>query len=260
MLSVHDLSFFLNPLWFTKRSRLWHQWFQPRHLIEYAAHIVAPSETTTQDILHFFGKDTDQITTIPHPMDPAFSEKRQPQDDGIRSKYRLPKKFLLHVGTWEPRKNIDGLLAALSAEQMPIVFVGSRGNAKSVPESARPLVRVLNYVPQEDLPSIYRSATALIFPSFYEGYGLPIVEAFASGTPVVTSAHSATREVAGDAAILIDPRRPNEIATAIHTIVNNNPLRRGLIASGLKRAHTLSRNHSGRALYQALKASATQNS
>jgi glycosyltransferase involved in cell wall biosynthesis len=138
----------------------------------------------------------------------------------VRGRYGLPDQFLLFVGTVEPRKNLRGLVAALGHldRPLPLVVAGAEGwgDAGVQPNDA---VRFLGFVPAADLAGLYGGASAFCYPSEREGYGLPVLEAMAQGTPVVTSMGTATEETAGNAAVLVDPRDPADIARGIDDAV-----------------------------------------
>src|SRR5205085_12488654 len=153
--------------------------------------------------------------------------------------------YSLYVGNLEPRKNLERLIEAFArvpAKDHQLVIVGNRWYHGAVAEQkARSLglngrVKFLGYVPREDLPAIFSGATALVYPSLLEGFGLPIVEAMACGAPVITSNNSSMKEVAADAALLVDPRNVNEITEALTRMAEDGALREALSRKGLKRA------------------------
>src|SRR5262249_13108037 len=165
-----------------------------------------------------------------------------------RSRYGLPARYFLFVGTLQPRKNLSRVLRAfarLSATgegSLGLALAGAAGVGS--PDLRRQVdelgsaerVRWLGYVAQGDVPGLYAGATAFVFPSLYEGFGLPVVEAMAWGTPVITSSVSALPEVAGDAAVLVDPYNVEGLARAMQRLLDDAGLRDGLIAAGRQRA------------------------
>jgi glycosyltransferase involved in cell wall biosynthesis len=164
----------------------------------------------------------------------------------VREKYHLPDKFLLFVGGLNPLKNFSNLLKAycLLRSEIPhkLVAVGFKrwkfeGDLKLVTQlGLEKDVLFTGFVPDEDLPAIYNLADLFVFPSLYEGFGIPVLEAMASGCPVVTTKTGCSREIAGDAAILVDPRNPEEIAQGISRILSKPELRRHMIEKGLSQA------------------------
>jgi glycosyltransferase involved in cell wall biosynthesis len=160
----------------------------------------------------------------------------------VRAYYRLPERYFLFVGTVEPRKNLRGLVAALALlpEPLPLVVAGAEGWGDSGVEVGDG-VRFLGFVPADDLGPLYAGADVFCYPSEREGYGLPVLEAMAQGTPVVTSRGTATEETAGDAAVLVDPLDPADIARGIDEAQSR---RRELSAKGVARAQRRSWSHS----------------
>ena len=142
--------------------------------------------------------------------------------DRIQKKYELPQKFILYLGNIEPRKNISSIIAAYKhiisknpkLSEYKLVLAG---NISPLCEDLieKENIKTCGYIEREDRPYVYNLASLFVYPSFFEGFGLPVLEAMACGTPVITSNNSSIPEVAGDAAILIDPNRPTELAEAI---------------------------------------------
>lgn len=215
--------------------------------------IFADSISTRDDIVTYLDIPTSKIKVIYLGVDSKFSpihdelvKKR------IRTKYGLPDEFILFVGTLQPRKNIDGLVKAfwiLKDKKLlshKLVLVGCKGWQYS--EVFRHIdayglndkVKWVGYVDYEDLPAIYSLADVFVLPSHYEGFGLPILEAMACGTPVITSNVSSMPEVAGDAAVLIDPKDPEMIAEKIYQVIQDSELRKILREKGLIRAKSFS--------------------
>ena len=174
----------------------------------------------------------------------------------VRAKYKLPKKFILYFGNIRKHKNVDSLIKAYSLLSTPVrnevSLVITQGN-----DELRQLVKELNLVDQvhftsfiddKDLPSIYKLAQVMAFISSYEGFGLPIIEAMAAGTPVITSNVSSMPEIAGDAAILVSPLQLEEISEALEKVIQNPEIRAKMIASGYDNAQKYSWKHSGEKL------------
>lgn len=252
VLTIHDLSWKFFPEFYSRKMQLWHKAVNPEHLIQQARHIITPSASTTQDVKQTFQISPDQITTIPHGIDPQFSEKMQARDHGVRSRYKLPKRFALFIGTLEPRKNLLGLIEGMklyraqSRDDLELVLVGKWGwkptqlRHRLWKRDVKDWVHHIGYVPANDRPALYRSAQVFTWPSIYEGFGLPVLEAMASGTPVITSRNSSLPELTNNSAILIDPYNPTDIADALTQLLGSQPLQQQLKQRGLKRSEDFS--------------------
>lgn len=212
--------------------------------------IIAISENTKRDIIKYFGVEQEKIKVIYLGAGKEFSPQKNEKDKTILDKYNLSPGYILTVGTLEPRKNLIRLLNAYkmlvaNEDSMPnLVMVGGRGWLKEdinkIVDSLglREKVVFTGYIPDSDLPALYRNAGVFVYPSLYEGFGLPPLEAMACGTPVVASNTSSIPEVVGDAGLLADPYNPAEIARAIAFVLKDNDLsarleRAGLIRSGM---------------------------
>jgi glycosyltransferase involved in cell wall biosynthesis len=248
VVTVHDLAIFREPETY-KVSRVvyWRKLF--KHAVQSSACIVAISQTTKNDLMELMRIPPEKIRVIYNGVNPRF----RPLDDRdylarVARQYRLPKQFLLFVGLFSPRKNIAGILQAYAILKKKhqiihqLVMVGERG---WLYRADLELVQRLGlesdvvfpgFVEDEDLPAVYNLADVFIFPSLYEGFGLPVLEAMACGTPVVTSDLSALPEVVGDAGVLIDPRNPEEIASGVYRLLSNSKLASGLARAGLERS------------------------
>ena len=239
--------------------RLWHALAQPAHLIKHALAIICPSDSAKEDVIRFFGKNEKDVHVIPHGVASVFSDKIEPQDFGIRSRHKLPKRFALFVGTLEPRKNIQtALLAmreyrAISHDDLHFVMVGRWGwNTRTLRHEltrndTKLWIHQLQNVSQQELPAIYRAAACLLWPSFYEGFGLPVLEAMASGTPIITSHTSSLPQVTDGAAIHVDPYNHRDIAVALKELLSSPSLEDRLRREGLLRASRFSWETTARA-------------
>src|SRR5690348_14358036 len=215
--TIHDLAIVRFPEKFRTWHRTWTSWLLPR-VIRSADAVVAVSRATKNDIVELLGVEAERITVIPCGINGEFSGRAVDESElrAVRDRYNLPDEFLITVGAIEPRKNLVRLLKAvkLLAESDPrfgdltLVHAGPVGwHAAEVPRTVAELrlerhVRFLGYVPNDALAALYRLARASVYPSLFEGFGLPVLEAMASGCPVVTSNRSSLPEVAGDAAVL----------------------------------------------------------
>ncbi|MBA4189151.1 MAG: glycosyltransferase family 1 protein [Planctomycetaceae bacterium] len=216
VVTVHDLSVILFPEWHpTERVKRYEQAFSQG--IEAAAHVVVDSHAVRSEALRVLGLSPERVTTVPCGIDPCFRPQSPEEVNAVRNRLDLPARYLLYVGTVEPRKNLTTLLRAYCdlpsdlRSECSLILGGSWG-WKSEPErelfenEARHRgVRYLGYVADEDLPGLYAGAEVLFYPSHYEGFGLPPVEMMACGGVAVVSTAAAVREVVGTAAPLLEP-------------------------------------------------------
>jgi glycosyltransferase involved in cell wall biosynthesis len=201
VVTVHDLALFRHPELFNRWSRLYSPRIVPR-VAAAARRIIAVSAFTASELHEILRVPMEKIAVIPNAVDPHFA------DVGSAA----PGEYLLAVGTLEPRKNLPRIAAAARRAGLPLRIVGGPGwGGVAVPEGAE-LVHAWS---SEELAPLYRGARALVYASLYEGFGIPILEAMAAGTPVVTSAGGATEETAGGAAVLVDPLDVESIAAGI---------------------------------------------
>ena len=213
MITVHDLAFLTHPDQTTDALRRFLESVVPPQ-IERADKIAVVSHATRDDVIRHFGVSESRIVVARNGVDERFYNAR-PLDSEARVRLALPEKYLLMVGTIEPRKNHLNAMRALEqsgiGERLPLVIAGRPGwGYESVMKMARRLagngiVILPDYVPEVDLPGLYAGATALLYPSWTEGFGLPVVEALACGTPVISGTAAALREVGGEEAVYVDP-------------------------------------------------------
>jgi glycosyltransferase involved in cell wall biosynthesis len=242
VVTLHDLIFMRYPEFYKPIDRK--IYFKK---IKYACHvadkIIAISKQTKHDIETFFHIPKEKIELIYQPVGAAFFEKQH--IESVREKYHLPERFILAVGTLEPRKNQLALLQALHSAKIriPVIFVGkqTRPYTSEIQQfisdkKMENQVIFLPHVLETDLAGLYQSATLSVYISVFEGFGLPVIEAMASGCPVITSTVSVLPETAGDAAILCNPSAIEEIAQKIASLLQNEPLRNELIQKGRVRA------------------------
>jgi glycosyltransferase involved in cell wall biosynthesis len=248
VVTVHDLI----PLRFPKFSplTLYNRYYLPL-VLQQAAQIIAVSETTANDIYNFLQIPLDKITVIPSGYDRA---NFRPLDLPTRS-------YFLYIGRYDPHKNLSRLIRAFARvpSDYQLWLVGQfdprftprlQQQAEELGVSSR--IQFLNYVPYEELPILLNQALALVYPSLWEGFGLPVLEAIACGTPVITSNLSSLPEVVGNAAILVDPYNIAEISEAMRQIGNSEALRSRLRDLGLQRASLLSWEKTGEATIEVL--------
>ena len=214
--------------------------------------IVTISLYTEEQLIQRFAVDPGKIRVIYPGISLEKWERFDRQEgDRIRAKFALPSDFLLFVGAFEQRKNLPNLLKALKIihdrnRKIPLVLVGRRGlDFENVQKEIQELaldswVRMLGYLDDAELKNVYRLASAFVFPSFWEGFGIPLLEAMASGLPIVTSRTSALPEIAQDAAVYADPHDPEDIAAKTTLVLEDRTLRDNLISAGEKRVEFFS--------------------
>lgn len=251
ILTVHDLSFELMPETFSLKRRLWHWELNPRKQCERADMILVPSENTKRDVVEVYG-------ISPHKVQVVYPgiERRTPTEEektAVKKKYRLPETFFLFLGTIEPRKNVDALLAALAHTKSttPLVVAGAPGwlcKKTLAAITAHPRVQHIGYVDAADKPTLYTLAHVFVYPSLYEGFGFPPLEAMAAGTPVITSNRSALPEVCRAAAYYVHPYDPMEIAHAIDEVESDEALRARLTREGVQNMVAFSWDRAARQL------------
>jgi len=249
--TVHDITFRLFPDWFTLKDRLLLGWGL-RHTLRTAAGTLVVSECTRQDLERVYGVAPETITVTPNALASGFA--RPPEDviEKVLERLGVQRPYALFVGVLQPRKNIERMVRAMIAARDEhgldhrLVVAGKVGwKAESALETVLAAevagaAQYLGYVADEDLPALYAGADMFVFATLYEGFGIPVLEAFACGTPVITSNVSALPEVAGDAALLVDPRDEDEIAGAIARLARDEDLRESLIARGHERVKRFS--------------------
>lgn len=246
LLTVHDLIGLLFPNNLPPISRFyWSHWL-PR-TIHWANQIIADSEHTKHDLIRLLGISAERVEVVYLGVDVVFRPLEDPVVlEFVRQKYKLPSALVLYVGTIEPRKGLDTLISAYAAlaDDIPhhLVIAGKRGwyteplfrQVKSLGLSQR--VHFTDYVADEDLPALYNLADLFIYPSRYEGFGLPPLEAMACGVPVVCSDAASLPEVVGDAALLVPPDDVEALAATMRRVLENDALRAEMRTKGLERA------------------------
>lgn len=260
LLTVHDLTFIRSPGAAPEKLVNYLNRVVPDSLAR-ATHIIADSEATKSDLIEIYRVAPADISVVLSGVEVRFFEKSV-LTPLIRQKYHLPDApYLFSVGTVQPRKNYTRAIEALKLvrdEGLDIHYVISGGKGWSdnpIHQKVRDLglqdfVHFVGFVDEDDLPAMYQAARVVLYPSLYEGFGLPILEAMAGSVPVVTSDISSMPEVAGDAALLVDPFSVPELADSIRRITESDTLRAELIASGLARAHAFTWEKSARSLKQ----------
>jgi glycosyltransferase involved in cell wall biosynthesis len=246
VVTFHDLTFFLLPERYPMTRRLYFQ-TMTRLSARVADAVIVPSEAVRGDVVHVLGVPQERLFVIPEAAGSAFHPQDAVAIEAVRRRYGLEGPFLLSVGSLEPGKNRERLLQAFArlrarGLQHTLVVAGQRAwRYEGEAPLARRLgladsARFLGHVPQADLPALYSAADLFVFPSLYEGFGLPALEALACGTPVVASNVSALPEVVGDAALQVSPLDVEELADAVERLLRDDRLRSDLRERGLERA------------------------
>jgi len=249
VITIHDLAFLMYPQILTAESHRYYT-HQIQAAVRRADHILVVSEATRTDVIDRLGVSDDRISVTLEAADQRFKPSTADEVARVRSAHKLPQEYILFVGTLEPRKNIDGLLRAMSAIKAgpALVIAGRRGWLyedifKLVDElklSERTIW--LENVADKDLPALYTGASVFCLPSHYEGFGLPALEAMACGTPVVVSGRGSLPEVSGDAGILVNPDDPDSIAEGIRRALEDSELAADLRKRGIERAKSFTWN------------------
>jgi glycosyltransferase involved in cell wall biosynthesis len=247
--TVHDLTCWLMPEMHQASNVAADRNFAER-IIKRADGLIAASAATRDDAVQILRLAPEKIRVIYHGIADSFFRVTAKDAEAARSRCGLKRPYLLVVGTIEPRKNVDRLLNAYEAlpasirEEFELVFAGPPGWAQSETlarlRQPSPGVRYLGYVAEQDIPGIFAGATALVYPSLYEGFGFPVVQAMAAGTPVITSNVSALPEVSGGAAILIDPHSESELRDAMRDLLTSPARRQQMSESGRSNAQRFS--------------------
>ncbi len=238
--TIHDMTSWLMPELHARGNRLADEHFAG--IARRASGLIAVSACTRDDAARVLKLDASKITVIHSGVAAAFFGPPAAAVDSVRERYRLHKPFVLFTGTIEPRKNLDTLFNAF--EQLPastreahdLVLAGPVGWAAESTRARLARCRYLGYVPEADLAPLTAAATVFAYPSLYEGFGFPVVQAMAAGVPVITSNVSSLPEIAGDAAMLVDPRSVSELCSGLDRLLGSASLRTQLAAAGRKRA------------------------
>src|SRR5581483_2031486 len=249
VVTIHDCIHLMFPQYLPNRFALQYARTSIRLAARRATRVLTVSESSKRDILRFVDTEPDRIDVIYNAYDERFGVEPHEEDVvRVRERYQLHDEFVLYAGNVKPHKNLERLITAFDLvrkrglDHLKLVLIGDEISKYSALRRAvhqhqlHKYVRFLGYLPEETLAVMYRLAAVFVFPSLYEGFGLPPLEAMASGTPVVTSNVSSLPEVAGDAAVLVDPYDPEAIADGIYRVLTDESLRRDLKRRGLARA------------------------
>jgi glycosyltransferase involved in cell wall biosynthesis len=248
--SIHDLTALRYPATMTLAGR---RYWGPllRHAARVATPVLVPSRSTFNDVVRLAAAAPDRVAITPYAADPSFGDRPAAQAlQSVRQRWQLPERFLLAVGTLEPRKNLGTLFAALerlrgTLSPAPALVVAGREGWGDVTTSERlrtlgDAVRFTGHVSDADLIALYHLATVFVYPSLYEGFGFPVLEAFWANCPVVSTTSSSIPEVAGDAALLVAPLDDQAMADAISSLWTDSVLAARLRAAGAERTRAFS--------------------
>jgi len=260
VVSVHDLSFEHLPQTFNRRSRTQLR-LTVRHSVKRAARILTLSEHTRRDMIETYGTSPERITAIPLAAPSYFGRVKEERElQRVRHIYGIEGDYILCVSSIQPRKNLPRLVRAYESlrnkrgpGKLPkLVLVGKCAwlydeTLRSIEEGRmKDSIILTGYVPQSDLPALYSGSICFVYPSYFEGFGLPPLEAMKCGTPVIAGNRTSLPEVVGDAGILVDPFDVNAIAAAIERLVDDPDLRQQLSVTGVARSRLFDWNETAR--------------
>jgi glycosyltransferase involved in cell wall biosynthesis len=241
IITVHDLSFLRYPQFLTLKSRIWHNTLLSKKIIQDADKIIAVSENTKCDLIELLDVDENKIRVIYEGVDSKFKPiDNRAELERVRRKYKLPARFVLYIGTLEPRKNIGGIIEAynkLDTDHSLVIGGGNGWKSKEIMKLVKKSdkIKLIGYVGEDDKRGLYSLASLFVYPSYYEGFGLPVIEAMACGTPVIAGSNSSQMEVVAGAGLLVDPYNINEITSAMNFALKDSNLRNKLINLGFER-------------------------
>ena len=264
VVTIHDLGYLCYPEAHRLLDRLYLD-LSTRYNARAATHLIADSSVTKRDLIERYSIEPDKITVVYPGYDKTTFQPVRDEEaiEAVKARHNIAGDYILFVGTLQPRKNLTRLIEAFSNLQYPIpniqlVIAGKKGWLYreifcQVEElGLEEKVVFMGYVPEGDLPALLSGARLFVFPSLYEGFGLPVLEALACGTPVVCSNASSLPEVAGDAAVLVDPLDVEGLTAAMKRVLGDEELRAGLIERGFEQARRFSWEKCARATLDVL--------
>lgn len=265
IVTAHDLSFELFPETFSWKQRVWHYFVNFRQLVRRADRVIAVSYSTKNDLMAQYRVSGEKVTVIHSGVGPQFRVMSR-NDAGlvaVKEKYALPYKYILYLGTFEPRKNISSLIRAYDVlldqnsaayGKYALVLAGTRGwecdeiFSTIAASKHRDKILLPGFIDDADKTALYNLASVFVYPSFYEGFGFPPLEAMACGVPVITSHSSSLPEIVGDAGIMIDPYQPDELLRALEGLLSDQDLCQAFQVSGPARAARFSWRETAKAV------------
>lgn len=265
VVTIYDLSFLLYPERFHQANRLYLA-IMTRNSARRARRVAAISQSTKADVIRLLGVPPERIAVVPPSLEPQFRPQDPASVAAFRQRYGLPNSFILYLGTLEPRKNLLTLLKAYAILKKrcqksnkpgpSLILAGGKGwGYKQIFRAIEELglaqeILLPGFIPFSELPLWYAAADLFVYPSLYEGFGLPVLEALACGTPVVCSRASSLPEAAGDAALLVDPQDVTALAEAMERLLQDDRLRSDLREKGLTHAARFSQKAMGQRMIQ----------
>lgn len=263
----HDLSYLRYPHFFSWRKNIWHRLeMNPRRQAQCSTKVIAVSCSTRNDLISLYGVDDRKIKVIYSGVGEMGGSEDKTEINRVRTRYQLPERFFLYLGTIEPRKNILGILRAFDYLQtnclLPadahLVIAGGRGWRDGdvfkffCRSPHQKLIHFPGVVDEKDKAIIYQLAKVFVYPSFFEGFGFPPLEAMQMGVPVITSGSSSLPEVAGNAALLVDPYNLKDLAEAMRELFTNDTLQKRYREQGLQRVKRFTWGKSARETLEVL--------
>ena len=250
VLTVHDVASIDHPEWFDAKFAAWYRWLTPR-LVKRVARVITISEFSRQRLAAVTKSDPEQIAVIPPGVDERFYPRQSDEIVAIKEKLAIPSEnYVLSLGSLEPRKNLPRLMEAWPrcvqriGGEVSLVVAGAPGRRNVFREikleHELPQVHTVGFVDDEDLPALYSGAMALVYPSMYEGFGLPVLEAMACGTVPIAGNSTSLPEVVGDAGVLADVLDVEAIAHAVVSVVEDSCLRDELRMRAIARSKLFS--------------------
>jgi glycosyltransferase involved in cell wall biosynthesis len=263
VVTIHDCIHLLFPQYLPRMAWTYAR-FMMGSALKKSALVFTVSEASRADILRFYPwANPERVQVVPNALDEALLEEPEPEEmERVKERYQIRGRFVLYAGNIKPHKNLERLIAAFGLlkqqgghEDVKLLIIGDEVNRyaalrRSVERmGVRPDVRFFGFVPDRTLAALYRLASVFAFPSLYEGFGLPPLEAMACGTPVVTSRISSLPEVVGDAAVLVDPYSVEDIAEGLARVLGDREVRDRLVERGLLRVKSFSWERSVSAIH-----------